>query len=143
MGGIGSGANQNGHTDGSAQDGLPQKPGGLNKACSDCWDDLLSQIPKGILRTVDGIQLETLTKLVVQGRALSQIAMANPSGIATNRAWLANADIVRKLSGLFGLSPTDRKRMDITAPKIETEGERAFRELMERRDARAEARNGK
>jgi len=131
MGGTGSGGNQNSSHDGSKQDGLPSKPKDFNGACSDVWDGLVLQIPEGILRSVDGIQLETLTKLIVQGRALSSMAMANPADVAGNRAWMANADLVRKLSACFGLSPSDRKRLAI--PPVEPESE--FGEMLKRRMA--------
>ena len=95
------------------------------------WDGLLEQIPEGILRSVDAIQLETLTKLIVQGRALSQMAMANPADVAGNRAWMSNADLVRKLSACFGLSPSDRKRLKIE-PLPEPD---EFSEMLKRRMA--------
>jgi len=131
MGGTGSGGNQSSSHDGSKRDGLPSKPKDFNGACSEVWDELLTQIPEGILRSVDGIQLETLVKLIVQGRALSQMAMANPADVAGNRAWMSNADLVRKLSACFGLSPSDRKRLKIE-PLPEPD---EFSEMLKRRMA--------
>lgn len=131
MGGLGSGGNQSSSHDGSKRDGLPSKPKDFNGPCSEVWDELLTQIPEGILRSVDAIQLETLVKLIVQGRALSQMAMANVADVAGNRAWMSNADLVRKLSACFGLSPSDRKRLAI--PPIEPPSE--FGEMLARRMA--------
>ena len=133
MGGTGSGGNQALQHDGSQRDGLPSKPTDLSDDVSIVWDSLLKQIPASILRSADCYQLETLAKLLVQGRALSSSAMADPGDASLNRAWLANADLVRKLSACFGLSPTDRKRMAIVE---EPETDTAFAELLARRGIR-------
>ena len=136
MGGLGSGSSQVSSFDGSRPDGLPQKPKGLNKDCSEVWDDLLSQIQPNILRRVDSFQLESLAQLLVQSRALGKLAMANPVDVSSNRAWLATVDLVRKLSACFGLSPSDRKRLSITDEPPE---EDPYAALLARR---AEARHG-
>ena len=131
MGGKGSGGNQALQHDGSQRDGLPSKPTDLSDDVSIVWDSLLKQIPASILRSADCYQLETLAKLLVQGRALSSSAMADPGDAGLNRVWLANGDLVRKLSACFGLSPTDRKRMAIVD---EPDADDPFLEMLARRN---------
>ena len=132
MGGTGSGGSQLYSHDGSLADGLPTKPSGLEDAVSKVWDDLICQIPPNILRKVDAFQLESLAQLLVQSRAMAKLAMADPSDVSKNRAWLSTVDLVRKLSACFGLSPSDRKRLAIPPAPPEPD---EFAELLKRRMA--------
>ena len=115
MGGQGSGgAHGNFGSDGSRPNGPPSKPASLSESVSSVWDRLLSELSPAILRKIDGFQLESLANLLVQSRALGNLAMQDPTDAKVNRQWLATVDLVRKLSACFGLSPSDRKRLSIT-----------------------------
>jgi hypothetical protein len=70
-------------------------------------------IEPGILRRVDALQLRNLAELVTYSKALSAAAMSDPTDAKKTRSWLAVVDQVRKLGGLFGLSPMDRCRLKI------------------------------
>ena len=129
MGGIGSGGNRDGGSDASPIDKGPVKPSDLAPAAAVVWDDLRLQIPSGVLRAADCHQLRTLAELIVQSRALSRAAMANPSEPRLTRTWLGVVDQIRKMSMLFGLSPADRQRLKIEPEPPMDE----FAELLARR----------
>lgn len=112
MGGHHSGGDRSLGTDGTKADGLPVKPSDLGSANA-AWDELLAMIEPGILRRVDALQLRNLAELVTYSKALSAAAMSDPTDAKKTRSWLAVVDQVRKLGGLFGLSPMDRCRLKI------------------------------
>ena len=112
MGGHHSGGDRSLGTDGTTADGVPFKPSDLG-AANAAWDELLAMIEPGILRRVDALQLRNLAELVTYSKALSAAAMSDPTDAKKTRSWLAVVDQVRKLGGLFGLSPMDRCRLKI------------------------------
>jgi hypothetical protein len=112
MGGIHSGGDRSLGTDATKADGVPFKPSDLG-AANAAWDELLAMIEPGILRRVDALQLRNLAELVTYSKALSAAAMSDPTDAKKTRSWLAVVDQVRKLGGLFGLSPMDRCRLKI------------------------------
>jgi hypothetical protein len=112
MGGVYSGGDRSLKPDGTKADGLPVKPSDIGSA-SDAWDELLATIEPGILRRVDALHLRHLAELVTHSRSLAAAAMSDPTDAKKTRSWLAVVDQVRKLGGLFGLSPVDRSRLKI------------------------------
>jgi len=73
-----------------------------------------------------------LAELIVQSRALSAVALADPREPRLTRSWLGVVDQIRKLSALFGLSPADRARLKI---EPETEPDE-YQQWLARRAAR-------
>jgi hypothetical protein len=112
MGGHHSGGDRSLGTDATKADGVPFKPSDLGAATA-AWDELLATIEPGILRRVDALQLRHLAELVTHSRNLAAAAMSDPSDAKKTRSWLAVVDQVRKLGGLYGLSPIDRCRLKI------------------------------
>ena len=112
MGGHHSGGDRSLGTDATKADGLPIKPSDLGAATA-AWDELLATIEPGILRRVDALQLRNLAELVTYSKSLAAAAMSDPTDAKKTRSWLAVVDQVRKLGGLFGLSPIDRCRLKI------------------------------
>jgi hypothetical protein len=112
MGGHHSGGDRSLGTDATKADGLPIKPSDLGAATA-AWDELLATIEPGILRRVDALQLRNLAELVTYSKSLAAAAMCDPTDGKKTRSWLAVVDQVRKLGGLFGLSPMDRCRLKI------------------------------
>ena len=112
MGGHHSGGDRSLGTDGTKADGVPFKPSDLGAATA-AWDELLATIEPGILRRVDALQLRNLAELVTYSKSLAAAAMSDPTDGKKTRSWLAVVDQVRKLGGLFGLSPMDRCRLKI------------------------------
>ena len=129
MGGHHSGGDRSLGTDGTKADGVPFKPSDLG-AANAAWDELLAMIEPGILRRVDALQLRNLAELVTYSKALSAAAMSDPTDAKKTRSWLAVVDQVRKLGGLFGLSPIDRCRLKIDPSSNEPD---AFDEWLARR----------
>lgn len=112
MGGYNSGGDRSLGTDKTKADGLPVKPSDLGVA-SAAWDDLVGMIEPGILRRVDALQLRNLAELMTYSKALAASAMSDPTDPKKTRTWLSVVDQIRKLGGLFGLSPMDRCRLKI------------------------------
>ena len=129
MGGHHSGGDRSLGTDGTKADGLPIKPSDLGAATA-AWDELLATIEPGILRRVDALQLRNLAELVTYSKSLAAAAMSDPTDAKKTRSWLAVVDQVRKLGGLFGLSPIDRCRLKIDPSSGEPD---AFDEWLARR----------
>ena len=132
MGGIRSGGNRDVGRDASPTDKGPVKPSDLAPAVCIVWDELRTQISLSVLRAADAHQLRTLAELIVQSKALSVAALADPSDPRLTRIWLGVADQIRKLSALFGLSPMDRQRLKI---EPETEPDE-FQKMLARRAIR-------
>jgi hypothetical protein len=129
MGGHHSGGDRSLGTDATKADGLPIKPSDLGAATA-AWDELLATIEPGILRRVDALQLRNLAELVTYSKSLAAAAMSDPTDAKKTRSWLAVVDQVRKLGGLFGLSPIDRCRLKIDPSSDEPD---AFDEWLARR----------
>ena len=129
MGGHHSGGDRSLGTDKTKSDGLPIKPSDIGSANA-AWDELLSMVEPGILRRVDALQLRHLAELVTHSRALAAAAMSDPTDPKKTRSWLAVVDQVRKLGGLFGLSPMDRCRLKIEPTENEPD---EFTEWLKRR----------
>jgi len=129
MGGHHSGGDRSLGTDATKADGLPIKPSDLGAAAA-AWDELLATIEPGILRRVDALQLRNLAELVTYSKSLAAAAMSDPTDAKKTRSWLAVVDQVRKLGGLFGLSPIDRCRLKIDPSSNEPD---AFDEWLARR----------
>jgi hypothetical protein len=129
MGGHHSGGDRSLGTDATKADGLPIKPSDLGAATA-AWDELLATIEPGILRRVDALQLRNLAELVTYSKSLAAAAMSDPTDAKKTRSWLAVVDQVRKLGGLFGLSPIDRCRLKIDPSSNEPD---AFDEWLARR----------
>lgn len=132
MGGHHSGGDRSLGTDKTKSDGLPIKPSDIGSANA-AWDELLSMVEPGILRRVDALQLRHLAELVTYSRALAAAAMSDPTDPKKTRSWLAVVDQVRKLGGLFGLSPMDRCRLKIEPSNNEPD---EFMQWLERRQER-------
>jgi len=129
MGGHHSGGDRSLGTDATKADGLPIKPSDLGAATA-AWDELLATIEPGVLRRVDALQLRNLAELVTYSKSLAAAAMSDPTDAKKTRSWLAVVDQVRKLGGLFGLSPIDRCRLKIDPSSDEPD---AFDEWLARR----------
>jgi phage terminase small subunit len=99
--------------DGSKQDGGPVKPSGLSEQASSKWDELIGQLPHHELRRIDVHQLEILVGLVLEAKRLLEMLAANPADHPTRRLHLSTCQHISRLSSQFGLSPADRKRIDV------------------------------
>ena len=99
--------------DESYSDAGPTKPTDITPNVSVVWDQLRTQIHPSILQAADAHQLRILAELIVQSKALSKDALANPHVLGLTRLWLSVADHLCRLSALFGLSPGDRSRLKI------------------------------
>lgn len=119
MSGLGNGINQAVPIDVRYPDAGPVKPSDLSRDVSVMWDHLLTQIDSRVLLAEDVHQLRNLAELIVQAKALSKEAMANPYELRLTRTWLSVVDQVRKLSALFGLSPGGRSRLKLGTSEFE------------------------
>jgi len=116
--GRSGGARLHGTFDVSAQDGLPKKPASMTELQSQVWDEMMEQLPLEALRKIDAHMLYGLTALVAKMRTLNgEFQHSDDRDIRTS--FLQTFDKLIKASGHFGLSPADRKRIQIAKPEEE------------------------
>lgn len=108
-----SGGDRSLSTDKTPNDGPPIKPDNMTARAQNKWGELLDQIPTGLLRQIDVHQLRLLSELLAQSDALAERIDDAPSDDKARRLYLATIDRVARLSGMFGLSPNDRKRSQL------------------------------
>ncbi len=101
-------------------DGGPVKPS-LSAAVGSKWDDLVSQLPVGTLRRVDGHELKILAELLVMADLTSEVIQRDPSDHQSSRVFLNTVAQIHRLSASFGLNPGDRKRLAFVEEKEESE----------------------
>ena len=126
-----SGGDRNGDgCDRTKPDGGPKKPA-LSESVGAKWDDLVSQMPSGTLRRIDGHELKILSELLVMADCLTQTIQQDPSDHKSSRVFLNVVGQIHRLSASFGLNPSDRKRLGLAQEQEETE----FSSLLKRRMA--------
>ena len=96
--------------DGTPQDGGPTKPNDLLPEAATKWDELVGQMPSGILRAADAHLLRVLVESLVVFEKLSATIQRDPTDLKAGRLMVAMAQTASRLGALFGLSPLDRRR---------------------------------
>ncbi len=119
--GKSGGARLHGNFDTSRPDGLPEKPRNMTEAQSQAWDKLMEQLPAEALRKIDEYLLFELTGYIVALSKMNQEWLANPADKDLRMAKIQYTQKVKQLSCDFGLSPADRKRIQIAAPQEESD----------------------
>ena len=116
--GHSGGARHHGMFDTSSPDGMPKKPAGMTELQALVWDELLEQLPTEALRRIDSHMLFGLTALIARMRKInSDFVLSDDKEIRAS--FLQTFDKLIKASGHFGLSPADRKRIQIAQPEKE------------------------
>ncbi len=118
--------------DRTAGDGGPLKPN-LPDAVGRKWDELVSQLPAGSLRKIDGHELRILSELLTMADSLAESCRLDPSDYKAARLFINVTTQVHRLSAGFGLNPSDRKRLAI-APMVDEED--GFAAMLKRRMAK-------
>lgn len=108
-----------GNFDASTPDGGPEKPSGMPEHQAKAWDELLQQLPAEALRKRDQHLLYELAGYIAALRQINWKWLAEPEDKDLRCAKTQYTEKVRQLSALFGLSPADRKRIQIDSPKEE------------------------
>lgn len=105
--------------DTSDYDGGPVKSKGMSEEQSAAWDEIVGRLPQEALRRCDSYLLFELSGYVVASRKIMEQWLLDPAdpGIAKVKNQITQK--LQSLSGLFGLSPADRKRIQIATPKEE------------------------
>lgn len=107
--------NRTGHfatgSDNTQADGLPQMPATITAAAAAKWNELLDQLPRPALRSIDCHQLRILAELLALVDVQTVAAAANPTDPKLSRMLLQTAQQVHRLSSCFGLTPADRARL--------------------------------
>lgn len=101
-------------------DGGPVKPS-LPKNVGAKWDELVSQLPLGTLRRIDGHELKILSELLVMADSLTKKIQEDPSDHKSSRVFLNVVAQIHRLSASFGLNPGDRKRLALAPEQEESE----------------------
>jgi phage terminase small subunit len=108
-----------GNADTSTPDGGPDKPKGLPQVQSDVWDEIVPMLPGDALRQRDAFILYELTGIIAALRQINGEWLLDPKDKDLRCAKMQYMQKLIQLSGLLGLSPADRKRIQIDTPKEE------------------------
>jgi hypothetical protein len=95
------------------RDGLPSRPMDLTKDQSQIWSDLMSQLPNEILRRVDSHNLKTMVILLWTRDQLAKVVTGDPQDLRSIAKLVSVSQQINRLSGQYGLSPIDRRRMKL------------------------------
>lgn len=117
--GRSGGGRLHGTYDTSEYDGGPVKPKGMSQAQSDAWDEVISRLPQEALRKCDSYLLFELSGYIVASQKVMGEWLIDPSDVVLAKIKNQTTQKIQSLSALFGLSPADRKRIQIATPKEE------------------------
>jgi len=117
--GRSGGGRLHGQFDPSDYDGGPEKCKGMSELQSDTWDEIIERLPQEALRKCDSYLLFELSGYVVASRKIMEQWLLDPADPDIARIKNQITQKLQSLSGLFGLSPADRKRIQIATPKEE------------------------
>lgn len=95
-------------------DGEPKRPRNLTGDARKFWDCTVRElIAKGIVKAVDAPALELLADLWARYRVASRLLDASPTDKEARQAVVVFAAEFGKLAARFGLTPSDRQRLDL------------------------------
>ncbi len=115
--GNSGGGRLRGDHDPTEYDGGPVKPLDLSDSVSKRWDVLLEQLPKEALRQVDVYNIRQAAVFSVLLESIEKQLEEKPSDKDLRCAYTQYSEKFIKLSGHLGMSPADRKRIQIAQPK--------------------------
>jgi len=122
MGGKGSGGNRvTFGSDKSKKDGLPVCSHNAPIEVQERFTELLTMIPAQAFRKIDAILLEKLAFYELHARKLQVMIDADPTDFKASSVLLRVTEQIMRLSGLFGLSPADRRRINLEVQEEEDE----------------------
>lgn len=125
-----SGGNRQNGIDRTKPNGGPVKPQDLASEVDPIWDELLGQLPSHALRAIDVHELRLLCETLLMSRRLAEQVRLDPADHKAGRLLLNVVDRIHRMSAAFGLSPADRKRLDIEADELDEDD--PFNELLVR-----------
>jgi hypothetical protein len=114
--GNSGGGRLRGDYDASDYDGGPVKPS-MSERESQAWDELIAMLPREALRKIDVFVLREAVDYTLMLGKIRQELHDSPAGKDLRCAKTQYTEKLLKLSGLLGMSPADRKRIQIAQPK--------------------------
>lgn len=99
----------------------PKKPAGLSKGAKTKWDELIKFLPEQFLAPIDVYELKILVNLLCQADELTVKLESDKATEATHRIYLNVVKRIHQLSAVFGLNPSDRARLGVSARPTELE----------------------
>jgi len=96
--------------DPTPSDGGPKKPK-LKGVLSQIWDELIPQLHGPSLRSADVHELKILCELLHLKNQLWEVVSTDPTDSRLNGQYLKVIEKIHKLSVVFGLNPSDRRRL--------------------------------
>lgn len=112
-----SGGNRRLSLDATEANGVPDCPKSFSNEQKAKWREVMCQLPGLLLRKIDVHQLGNLCRLLVLADVYGKAAASDMKAV---RMLIQVVDRVHKLSASFGLTPADRRRMEMP---LETEDE--------------------
>jgi len=114
--GNSGGGRLRGDHDPTEHDGGPVKPA-MSERESEAWDELLEMLPSEALRKIDVFIVREAVDYTLMLAKIRQDLHDNPADKDLRCAKTQYTEKLLKLSGLLGMSPADRKRIQIAQPK--------------------------
>jgi phage terminase small subunit len=113
------GARLVGNHDNSTPDGGPVRPHWLTEKQQKIWDEILPTLPEEALRKRDQHLLAELVSYIAAIRRINIEFDENPADKDLRCSRTQYTQKIQQISALFGLSPADRKRIQLETPKEE------------------------
>jgi len=83
------------------------------------YDEVLSQLPPGVLRRIDVHGLHNLARLLQVSDQYFQLTMDDPTDHKSARLYLNIQNQIHRMSAAYGMTPADRKRLAFAPPEPE------------------------
>ncbi len=107
--------------------GLPDKPDGLNDDGERFWKLAAGELGAvGVAKRIDGPALHQAADCWQRWRACCRVLDLQPFNDTASRDYVKYSNLWLKLCGRLGLTPIDRKRLEIAATEKPDEDEERF-----------------
>lgn len=94
-------------------DGGPVQPKGLTAEQKKVWDDIVACLPDGTMKKVDAALLQILSAYICAMRKLNKLFLNDPGDKDIRQGFNQCAQKILQISAVVGLSPADRKRIQL------------------------------
>jgi len=93
--------------------GGPVKPKGLTVEQQKVWDDIVSSLPTETMKKADSALLQILSAYICAMRKLNRSFLLDPADADIRQAFNQCSQKILQISAVVGLSPADRKRIQL------------------------------
>lgn len=94
-------------------DGGPIQPKGLTAEQKKVWNDIVACLPDGTMKKVDAALLQVLSAYICAMRKLNKQFLLDPADKDIRQGFNQCSQKILQISAVVGLSPADRKRIQL------------------------------